>query len=97
MIISIIFMLIRREEYVLLINKKNFIKSFFFLIITISIFISIAHSAKLQWDGFHWITKALVFYNNEPIQNLKFSVMPTYPHLGGYIWAFFLEKLFFTT
>jgi len=30
MIISIIFMLIRREEYVSLINKKNFIKSFFF-------------------------------------------------------------------
>lgn len=94
MIISIIFLVIRREEYILLINKKNLIKFSFFLIITISIFISIAHSTKLQWDGLHWITKALVFYNNEPIQNIKFSNMPTYPHLGGYIWAFFWKNSF---
>ena len=94
MIISIIFIIIRREEFILLINKKNLIKFIFFLIITISIFISIAHSARLEWDGLHWITKALVFYNNEPIQNIRFSGMPTYPHLGGYIWAFFWKNSF---
>ena len=94
MTISIILLIIRRDEYILLINKRNFIKFIFFLIITISIFISIAYSTKLQWDGLHWITKALVFYNNEPIQNIKFSSMPTYPHLGGYIWAFFWKNSF---
>jgi hypothetical protein len=90
--ISIIFLIIRRKEYFSIINRKNFTKFIFFFIITISIFISVSHNTKLVWDGFHWITKALVFFNNEPIQNLQYSDMPMYPHLGGYIWAFFWKN-----
>ena len=90
--ISIIFLIIRRKEYFSIINRKNFTKFIFFFIITISIFISVSYNTKLVWDGFHWITKALVFFNNEPIQNLKYSDMEMYPHLGGYIWAFFWKN-----
>ena len=90
--ISIICLIIRRKEYFSIINRKNFTKFIFFFIITISIFISVSHNTKLVWDGFHWITKALVFFNNEPIQNLQYSDMPMYPHLGGYIWAFFWKN-----
>ena len=90
--ISIICLIIRRKEYFSIINRKNFTKFIFFFIITISIFISVSHNTKLVWDGFHWITKALVFFNNEPIQNLKYSDMEMYPHLGGYIWAFFWKN-----
>ena len=90
--ISIICLIIRRKEYFSMINRKNFTKFIFFFIITISIFISVSHNTKLVWDGFHWITKALVFFNNEPIQNLKYSDMEMYPHLGGYIWAFFWKN-----
>jgi len=90
--ISIICLIIRRKEYFSIINRKNFTKFIFFFIITISIFISVSYNTKLVWDGFHWITKALVFFNNEPIQNLKYSDMEMYPHLGGYIWAFFWKN-----
>ena len=90
--ISLIFLIIRRNEFLLLLNEKNMIKFIFFFIITVSIFISTAHSLKLEWDGFHWITKALVFFNNSEIQNLQNSDMSQYPHLGGYIWAFFWKN-----
>ena len=90
--ISSIFLILRRNEILLLINRKNITKFIFFSVVTISIFISTAHSLKLEWDGFHWITKALVFFNNTEIQNLKNSEMFQYPHLGGYIWAFFWKN-----
>ena len=90
--ISIFFLIRRRKEYLSLISRNNLAKFIFFFVITISIFISIAYLPRLEWDGFHWITKALVFFNNEPIQNLKYSGMPMYPHLGGYIWAFFWKN-----
>ena len=91
---SLIFFFIRWKEYFLLINKKNFIKFIYFFILTMSIFISIAQLLKLNWDGFHWITKALVFFNDTTIDNLKFSKMAEYPHLGGYVWAFFWKNSF---
>lgn len=53
---------IRWKEYLELINKKNFLKFIFFFIVCISIFVSTAQLLKLNWDGFHWITKALVFF-----------------------------------
>ena len=89
---SLILVVIRWKEILLLINKKNIIKFIFFFIITISIFISTAYSLKLEWDGFHWITKALVFFNDTNIQNLQYSRMSEYPHLGGFIWAFFWKN-----
>ena len=85
---------IRWKEYLELINKKNFLKFIFFFIVCISIFVSTAQLLKLNWDGFHWITKALVFFNDANIQNLKYSQMPEYPHMGGYLWAFFWKNSF---
>ena len=90
--VSSLFLIYRRKEFLLLVNKRNIIKFIFFFIVTISIFISTAQSLKLEWDGFHWITKALVFFNDTEIQNLKYSEMFQYPHLGGYIWAFFWKN-----
>ena len=92
LIISIIFVIKRNKEYFLILNKKNSFKFIFFFIFTIAIFISTSYAPRLEWDGFHWITKALVFFNNNDIQNLKYSGMPEYPHLGGYIWAFFWKN-----
>ena len=91
-IISIIFLIKQKSEYFLMINKKNSYKFIFFFVITISIFFLISFSPRLEWDGHHWIEKALVFFNNENIKNLKYSGMPEYPHLGGYIWAFFWKN-----
>ena len=47
---------------------------------------------KIEWDGHHWITKALVFFHNKNIHHLQESIMPEYPHLGGYVWAFFWKN-----
>ena len=90
--ISIIFLIIRKKEYLLMINKKNLNEFIFFFIITISLFVSTSYAPRLEWDGFAWITKTLVFFNNEPIQNLRYTVFPEYPHLASYIWAFFWKN-----
>ena len=89
---SIFFLIKRKNEYLSIINQKNLIKFFSFFIIIIAMFIDAAFEPRLEWDGHHWIQKALVFFNNEPIQNLKYSDMEMYPHLGGYIWAFFWKN-----
>jgi len=69
------------------------LKFLFFFILCISIFISTAQILKLEWDGFHWILKALVFYNGNDIQDIRYvKSLPEYPHLGGYIWAFFWKN-----
>ena len=91
--ISSLLLILRRKEIFLIINKKNIIKFSFFFIVCISIFISTAQTLKLEWDGFHWILKALIFFNDTGIQTLKeVAIHPEYPHLGGYIWAFFWKN-----
>ena len=91
--ISTISIIYRRKEIFILINKKNMLKFLFFFILCISIFISTAQILKLEWDGFHWILKALVFYNGNDIQDIRYvKSLPEYPHLGGYIWAFFWKN-----
>ena len=54
--------------------------------------IAMAHEPKLEWDGFHWITKSLVFINEQEIQGLQDADMAMYPHLGGYLLALFLKN-----
>jgi hypothetical protein len=64
----------------------------FFLLI-ISIFFLIAQDLKLEWDGHHWIEKALIFLKGEDILSLKnVSTHPEYPHLGSFLWAFFWKN-----
>ena len=73
-------------------DKKYF---FFFSLITISIFIYIGHNLKLEWDGHHWLEKAVFFYNENKIENFyKLKSHPEYPHLGAYIWALFWKNSF---
>lgn len=92
LLISIFFLILRYKEYLNLFNNKYFVTFLFFVLITNSVFIAISYSPRLEWDGFHWIEKALVFFNGARIQDLKNVGMPEYPHLGGYVWAFFWKN-----
>ena len=92
LLLSLVMLFKRNKEYILLFNKENILKFIFFSTITIAIFISTSYVPRLEWDGFHWIQKAILFFNNKEIQNLKYVGMPEYPHLGGYIWAFFWKN-----
>jgi hypothetical protein len=92
-VISVLFLLINYKNFFIEICKINLFKSIYLLILLISIFISIAHDLKLEWDGHFWIEKALVFFQGREIQNLvETNTHPHYPHLGSYIWAFFWKN-----
>ena len=84
-------------------NKAKFETNFndllffsIFIIICLGIFFKTSTNLKLEWDGLnHWFPKALNFYSEVNIQNLKNLGFSEYPHLGTYIWGFFLEKFIF--
>ena len=92
--ISLIFILTNFKSLYYEIKRSDFIKFAFFFLITISIFIFIAQNIKLEWDGHVWISKALIFFNNEEITKLNETLHPDYPHLGSYLWAFFWSNSF---
>ena len=74
-------------------NFKN-IKIDYYLLIPLSfvIFISIdiAHELYFEWDAqVHWYLKALNFFQDQKLDNLKNFDVAEYPHLGSYIWSFF--------
>jgi hypothetical protein len=76
-----------------------FIKNLFFislfLLILFCLFITIAQSAILTWDGAaHWFFKAQNFYQGSEYKDLKNLPFNYYPHLGSYIWAFFWKNSF---
>ena len=73
--------------------KKNFFLISFFVLILFCLFINIAQSAILTWDGAaHWFFKAQNFYQGGEYKNLKDLPFDYYPHLGSYIWAFFWKN-----
>ena len=74
------------------IKKDDYFKLCIFFIVTISIFFSLAQNVKLEWDGFFWIEKALIFKNGLSIEELKKTEPSNYPHLGSYLWAFFWKN-----
>jgi len=92
--ISLIFVLLNINFYYQKIKKENFVIFFFFFVIIFSIFIFIAQNLRLEWDGHVWISKALIFFNNEQISNLNETIHSEYPHLGTYLWAFFWNNSF---
>ena len=92
--ISLIFILTNFKSLYYEIKRSDFIKFAFFFLITISIFIFIAQNIKLEWDGHVWISKALIFFNNEEITKINETFRPDYPHLGSYLWAFFWSNSF---
>ena len=93
LIISIIFFIFNFKEIkssIYRIEKFNYL---FFLLLIISIFFYISQNLKLEWDGHHWIEKALVFFNGLKIQEISnVKVHPHYPHIGSYIWAYFWKN-----
>ena len=90
-LLALFFTLINFKKITENININDVLKFIIFLMIVISIFFSIAQSVKLEWDGFFWMDKVLVFKNGEDIENLSTHSL-TYPHLGSYLWAFFWKN-----
>jgi len=92
-ILSIIFFIVNFKELKSNISKPGILNFFIFLLIIISIFFSISLNLKLNWDGHHWIEKALVFFNGLNIQEISnVKTHPHYPHVGSYIWAYFWKN-----
>ena len=76
-------------------NFKSIKLDYYFLVLLsfiILISIDIAHELFFAWDvQSHWFLKALSFFQDQKLNNLKNFPLAEYPHLGTYIWSFFLE------
>lgn len=82
--------LLRKNDLKKINNKIDY---FLFSIITISLFVYVAHNLKLEWDGHHWLEKVVFFYHENKISDFyKLKVHPEYPHLGSFIWALFWKN-----
>ena len=74
-------------------NFKSIKLDYYFLVLLffiILISIDIAHELYFAWDvQGHWFLKALSFFLDQKLDNLKNFTFADYPHLGTYIWSFF--------
>ena len=74
-------------------NFKSIKLDYCFLVLLsfiILISIDIAHELYFAWDvQVHWYLKALSFFQDQKLDNLKNFTFADYPHLGTYIWSFF--------
>ena len=74
-------------------NFKSIKLDYYFLVLLsfiILISIDIAHELYFAWDvQAHWFLKALSFFQDQKLDNLKNLTYADYPHLGTYIWSFF--------
>ena len=82
-----------------LINKKEIIFYFIFLLIFIFSFTLIAANPLLGWDGIAtWKIKSNFYNDGNIFEFYNFREgephFYQYPHLGSYIWAFFWKKFF---
>ena len=75
------------------INLKKIKFNYYFILILFFIFLislDLAHELYFSWDtSRNWYFKALNFFQNKNIENLKNFHNDDYPHLGTFIWAFF--------
>ena len=72
------------------INDLRFIFIFFLSFLVLSV--SIVSNLYLEWDGQVWINKAINFYDNKSVFNLKIleiDIIKNYPHLGSMLWGVF--------
>jgi len=72
------------------INDLRFIFIFFLSFLVLSV--SIVSNLFLEWDGQVWINKAINFYDNKSVFNLKIleiDIIKNYPHLGSLLWGIF--------
>jgi hypothetical protein len=83
-----------RKKYFIFL-KKNIQTLIFFITVTFSLFILIAHNPILAWDGIaHWYLKANNFYQNGSYKDLYNLPFNYYPHLGPYVWSYFWKNSF---
>lgn len=74
---------------------KNKVIFCLFVLILFSLFLIIAQTSILTWDGAaHWLYKTQNFYQGNQFKNLVNLPMNHYPHLGSYVWAFFWKNSF---
>ena len=75
------------------INLKKIKLNYYLILILFFIFLislDLAHELYFSWDtSRNWYFKALNFFQNKNIENLKNFHNDDYPHLGTFIWAFF--------
>ena len=92
---SILFFLSLKEIYNY-VKYKNFLIVVLFLLINFALFIDIARDLELSWDGLTtWKLRANDFYLGSNYFNKTTDVvLPQYPHLGTYMWAFFWKNSF---
>ena len=72
------------------INDLRFI--FIFFVSSLVLSVSIVSNLFLEWDGQVWINKAINFYDNKSVFNLKIleiDIIKNYPHLGSMLWGVF--------
>ena len=76
-------------------NFNKFKINYFLITLLIFIFlisIDIADQIFFSWDTkTNWFFKALNFFQNQDIKNLKEFNNFDYPHLGSFIWSFFWQ------
>ena len=73
-------------------NLKNefFYHLLFFSSLIFILSVDLAYNLTLYWDAQKfWLPKALLFFNNESLLELKNISKPEYPYFGSLIWAFF--------
>jgi len=75
------------------INTSDLKLEVFFLYFTIFIIvIFFLNNFIIGWDAQnYWVTKALTIFNDNSIENLKYTTRPEYPHLGAFIWSFYAK------
>ena len=72
------------------VNDYRFI--FIILLSSLVLSVSIVSNLFLEWDGQVWINKAINFYENKSLFNLKIleiDIIKNYPHLGSLLWGIF--------
>jgi hypothetical protein len=92
LIIGILFFIYRYNKFIDYF-KRNYLQSFFFIVICFLLFLNISTDPHLAWDGLaNWFFKTQVYYQYGEYSMLKGLTYDYYPHLGSYIWAYFWKN-----
>ncbi len=86
--IFVIYFLTNFKKFIF--EKNNLFYFIIFFIILFSLSIELSNNLTLYWDAQKiWLPKAIVFYNDGSISDLKNSTYLHYSYLGSLLWAFF--------
>ena len=91
--IFLFYFLLNIKNYFFEKSYKYFLISFILIVFIFSI--DLAYNLTLYWDAQKmWLPKALVFYEDGSVSNLKETAYPHYSFLGSLLWAFFWKVSF---